>query len=229
MPQPPYPDPPIWTGNIWQVTVCWNCNGALSENILYLGWKSTDPAYSAAPPSQDELLAAWWGSGLGESWCAILPISVNVEFLAIQRIAPDRNVRYRVTPIANNLGTLSSTTSTGGPVAVCQTLRTNTFGRRGRGRLFLGNIPTAWLTGGKITLTSTARSLIDTMGDALQLATIRDGEGLIEASPVVFSKAASTYNITTHGYSTAKAGVITSVDSDFIVRTQRRREFGVGM
>jgi hypothetical protein len=127
-----------------------------------------------------------------------------------------------------NAGTLGSMAVGATATAVTMTLRSNTFGRRGRGRVFIPFTPQTGVKDGRIQLTTPYPEALGLLRAAVLSFNLAGDDGWA-AKPIVFSPSSSNYQAGPHCYITPHADYMTDATVNPILRIMRRREVGVGM
>jgi hypothetical protein len=187
-------------------------------------------------------LADDWVTNMKTSWLATHTSDYVLQVVKVQVVERPANFRHKLTPIERPLSTANVGTvglpSDAGQVAAVVKWRTPQAGKSHRGRTYVGPLSSAAMSNGL--LSGTVITNLNAWHAAMLARYSPTGTMGTRWNLTVYSR---PYNSGEYQYATRKTGTLTVVTPpdyagnstnitaaalDTVLRTQRRREFGVG-
>jgi hypothetical protein len=187
-------------------------------------------------------LADAWLTNLKTPWLACHTNSYNLQMVRAQVLERPGTFRHRLTPVerpTSGAGTITSgTPSAEAVVSAVIRWRTPIAGKSYRGRSYVGPVPTAWIAGGLL-----AAAGVTAYTGYITPYMAEYGAAGVAPEPWAGTIYSRPYNLGEYQYTSRQSGTlqiitppdyagnstnVTQASVDPVLRTQRRRQYGVG-
>lgn len=235
-----------WQGEtIWQLTLIANQSGAQIVNTHHFeaaGALDISMTDDGTRISQGLLLADDWIANLKTPWLACHMNAYTLTLVKVQTLEVKNLFRHKLSPSERAQTTGNTGSGVGAPNTLAQSAvvrwRTPIAGKRHRGRSYIGPVPGTFADQG--TLQGAGKTAMDAYGSAM---VARYGVGGTKATSWIQTIYSRPFNEGEYGYPQGQhpnrsffypedyAGDSTNVTAyvtDTVLRTQRRRNIGVG-
>jgi hypothetical protein len=239
------PDLPWSHRTLWQMTLIGSAVGVQVVNTHHfeaataLNASITDDTLAIAEGGD---LADDWLTSLKTAWLAAHGPDYTLNMVKVQCLERPGLFRHKLTPIERpqTTGNVGTAALSGAALSVAAVIRWRTpqAGKSHRGRTYVGPVPSNWLSAGL--LNTTAAAAIATYGTAM---VGRYGVGGSQYNVYGLTIYSRPYNEGEYAYPSRKGGIyhiekpvdyagnstnVLASQLDSVLRSQRRREIGVG-